>query len=183
MKYVIEHMDPELWIWSLLEYKHIASFVGKDNLIITNVKEKEISKIDFCEAHTETADELELKRVCILDPAAEKTLEPSDAKRFDYLVFGGILGNEPAEGRTKDLQVGGAERRNLGKEQLPTDNAVMVAKKIVEGKKLSELKFEYNITIELDEGEEMILPFKYLVVDGKPFVSKEIIEHVKKHGF
>jgi len=184
MKYIIEHMDPKLWPWSIIEYRHISSSVGKENLIVTNVKEKDIEKIaDICEVHTETTDELELDRVCILDPAAEKTLEPSDAKQFDYLVFGGILGNDPPEARTKDLQVAGAERRNLGKEQFPTDNAVMVVKKIIEGTPFEKLRFTYNITIELDEGEEMILPFKYLLIDGKPFISKEIIEHVKKHGF
>jgi ribosome biogenesis SPOUT family RNA methylase Rps3 len=181
MKYIIEHMDPKLWPWSIIEYRHISSFVGKENLIITNVKEKDIEKIaDICEAHTETTDELELDRVCILDPAAEKTLEPGDVAKFGYLVFGGILGNDPPEARTKDLQVGGAERRNLGTEQFSTDNAVAVAKEIISGKKLSELKFTHDLTIELDEGEEMILPFKYLVVEGKPFVSSELVEFIKK---
>lgn len=181
MKYIIEHMDPKMWPWSVIEYRHISSIVGKENLIITNVKEKDVEKInDFCEAHTEVTDELEFDRVCILDPAAEKTLEPTDAKQFDYLVFGGILGNDPPEARTKDLEVAGAERRNLGIEQFSTDNAVMVAKKIIDGKKFSELDFMHDLTIELDEGEEMILPFKYLLVDGKPFVSAELVEFIKK---
>jgi ribosome biogenesis SPOUT family RNA methylase Rps3 len=180
MKYIIEHMDKKLWPWSIIEYRHISSTVGKDNLIITNVKVKDHKKIDFCEVHSETTDELELDKVCVLDPAAEKTLDPSDSANFDYLVFGGILGNDPPEARTKDLQIRCAERRNLGVEQFSTDNAVAVAKEIISGKKLSELKFTHNLTIDLDEGEEMILPFKYLLVDGKPFVSAELVEFIKK---
>ena len=183
MKYIIEHMDPEMWEWSQLEYRHVAQNVGKENLILTNVKKKDISKIDFCEAKTESVSGMGLKRVCILDPGAEKTLEPSDAAKFDYLIFGGILGNDPPEARTKDLVVPGAERRNLGVEQFSTDNAVMVAKQIIDGKKLSSLKFTHDLTIEMGDGEEIILPFKYLVLNGKTFVSDKIIEYVKEHGF
>jgi ribosome biogenesis SPOUT family RNA methylase Rps3 len=183
MKYIIEHMDPEMWEWSQLEYRHIAEAVGKENLLITNVKQKDLKKIDFCEAKAESVSSMGLKRVCVLDPAAEKTLEPSDAAKFDYLVFGGILGNDPPEARTKDLIVPGAERRNLGQEQFSTDNAAMVAKQIIDGKKLSSLKFTHDLVIEMDDGEEMILPFKYLVLDGKTYVSPKIIEYVKEHGF
>jgi ribosome biogenesis SPOUT family RNA methylase Rps3 len=183
MKYIIEHMDPELWEWSQLEYRHIAEAVGKENLMITNLKKKDIPKIDFCEAKTESVSALGLNRVCVLDPGAEKTLEPSDASRFDYIVLGGILGNDPPEARTKDLVVAGAERRNLGTEQFSTDNAAMVAHQIMSGKKLSQLKFTQDLIIEMDDGEEIILPFKYLVLDGKTYVSPKIIEYVKKHGF
>lgn len=31
-------------------------------------------------------------RVCLLDPQAPQTLSPADADRFDWFVFGGILG-------------------------------------------------------------------------------------------
>ena len=183
MKYIIEHMDPELWDWSLLEYKHVAENVGEEDLMLTNVKESDIAKIDFCEARKEKTNDLCLKRLCILDPAAEKTLSPDDADNFDYLVFGGILGNYPPEARTKELVADGADRRNLGKDQFSTDNAVIVAKKIMDGKKLADLEFMSDFTIPIDKGEEIILPFKYLLVDGKPFISPDIVDYVKKHGF
>ena len=32
------------------------------------------------------------ERVCLLDPAAEKNLNPDDSKDFDVFLFGGILG-------------------------------------------------------------------------------------------
>jgi ribosome biogenesis SPOUT family RNA methylase Rps3 len=185
MKYIIEHMDPELWEWSVLEYKHVSQHVGKDNLIVTHVMQEDEDKLGgCCEVEMQSVAELGLRRVCVLDPDAEKTLEPSDASEFDYLVFGGILGDHPAKARTKELQVPGAKRRNLGKEQLATDNAVMVAKMIVEdGKKLSDLEFSKDFVVPMDEGEEIILPFTYVMVDGKVFISDEIVEHVKEHGF
>ena len=105
MKYIIEHMDDELWEWSVIEYRHAAEHIGADNLIVTNVKQAEHDKLSgCCEVKTERAASLGLQKVCVLDPAAEQTLEPGDAERFDYLVFGGILGNEKPEGRTKGLQ-------------------------------------------------------------------------------
>jgi ribosome biogenesis SPOUT family RNA methylase Rps3 len=183
MKYIIEHMDPEMWEWSAIEYKHTAAAVGQGNLMITNVRQEDEDKLDGLETDTVSVSALGLNRVCVLDPAAEKTLEPADASEFDYLVFGGILGNYPAEKRTKGLAVRGAERRNLGKDQFSTDNAVMVAHQIMSGKRLSELEFVDEFVVEMDEGEEIILPFKYLVIGRKPFISEKIIEYVKEHGF
>jgi ribosome biogenesis SPOUT family RNA methylase Rps3 len=38
--------------------------------------------------------------------------------------------------------------------------------------------------IEIQEGEEVILPFKYVLQDGKPFISEKIIAIVKRdEGF
>lgn len=183
MKYIIEHMDPEMWDWSAIEYKHAAAAVGTENLMVTNVPQEDEDKLEGVETDTVSVSALGLNRVCVLDPAAEKTLEPADASEFDYLVFGGILGNYPAEARTKKLVVRGADRRNLGKDQLSTDNAVMVAHQIIIGKKLDELEFVDEFVIEMGEGEEIILPFKYLVIRGKPFISGKIVEYVKEHGF
>ncbi|MBW2972176.1 hypothetical protein KY359_04030 [Candidatus Woesearchaeota archaeon] len=183
MKYIIEHMDPEMFQWCVVEYKNAAEAVGRENFMITNVGGQDTSKLDRIETRKEKAAALGLKRVCVLDPAAEKTLEPSDAGRFDNLVFGGIMGDYPPRARTAELVVPGAERRNLGKDQFSTDNAVMVAKQIISGKRLSELEFQQDFVIRMDEGEEIILPYKYLLVDGKPFISEEIVEYVKEHGF
>lgn len=184
MKYIIEHMDPELWDWSVLEYKNVAKHVGSDNLIVSNVPQDEEEKLDgVCDVDNLSVTTMGLARVCVLDPEAEQELSPDDADKFDYLVFGGILGDHPPKARTRELQVPGAERRNLGQAQMSTDNAVMVAKLIVEGKKLSELSFQDDLVIPMDEGEEIILPFRYLVIDGKVFVSDAVVEYVKEHGF
>ncbi|MEK6921972.1 MAG: hypothetical protein AABX82_08835 [Nanoarchaeota archaeon] len=79
MKYIIEHMDPELFDWCLLEYTHISEIVGKENLIFTNIKKAEEKKKleTLGSVEQKSVKELNLKSVCILDPAASKTLEPT----------------------------------------------------------------------------------------------------------
>ena len=179
MKYVIEHLEPELFKWCVIEYKHISKIVGRENLIITNIKEKEKLK-DYAEMHSENVGELGFKDVCILDPGANKTLEPSDAKKFKYIVLGGILGDNPPRKRTKEELTLEGERRNLGKKQMATDNAVYVAKEILNGKRFEDLKFIDGIEVETAEGESCILQFSYVVVDDKPLISDELVEYLKK---
>ncbi len=179
MKYIVEHLDPELYEWCLLEYTHISEIVGKENLLFTNIK-KDRKKLEMLgRVEEKSVKELSLKRVCILDPAASKTLEPKDA--FDYLLFGGILGDWPPQQRTKkEFREIDAERRNLGKEQMSTDTAVYVAKKIIEGKKFSEFAFVDELVIPVEDGEEIILPFRFVVEHGKPVLAKGYVEFVKK---
>ena len=90
MKIIIEHLDPRLWKWSLLEYKHISEFASKDNLIFTNIKgpktAEKLSKLGT--VYKESVKELNFKNACILDPDAKETLTPKD--KFDYVIMGGI---------------------------------------------------------------------------------------------
>jgi ribosome biogenesis SPOUT family RNA methylase Rps3 len=187
MKYVIEHLEPRLFKWCVIEYKHISKLVGRQNLMITNLKGAQPDKLkSLCYGSKKKVSELGLKRVCVLDPAAEKKLTPSDKDKFDYLVFGGILGDYPPRQRTKEeLSVPGAERRHIGKEQFPTDNAVMVCKKIIEeGIPFDKLEFKDNISIEMGKGEYMDFPFRYLIVDDKPLFSDELLKFIKtRKGF
>src|SRR3989338_4746664 len=184
MKYIIEHLDPELYEWCMVEYTHISEIVGKEHLIFTNIKKEEekkkLEKIGSVEQ--KSVKELSLKRVCILDPAASKTLESRDKQTFDYLVFGGILGDWPPQQRTKkDLsEKMNAEHRNLGEEQMSTNTAVYVAKKIMDGKKFSDFEFIEELVIPIEEGEEISLPFRFVVENGKPILAKGYIEFVKK---
>lgn len=179
MRFVIEHLEPELFEWCIIEYRHISRIVGRENLVITNVKDKEKLK-DFATVYSESVGSLKLNGVCVLDPEAEKVLEPADAKIFRFLVFGGILGDYPPRKRTKEELVLSGERRNLGKEQMATDNAVFVAKKIVDGTPMDKLKFVDTIEIGTAEGESCIMPYRYVLVDGKPLVSKELEEYLKR---
>ncbi len=189
MKYVIEHMDPEMFEWCVVEYSNAADAVGKENFMVTNVGNQDLSGLKGIETCKENVSEMGLKRVCVLDPEAPEELSPSDADKYDYLIFGGILGHYPPQARTRNLVVADADRRNLGKDQFSTDNAIMVAKQIIDGKKLAELKFQQDYVIEIEyneatgAGEQIILPYKYLLIDGKPFISEAIIEYVKEHGF
>lgn len=182
MKYVIEHFG-KAFKWHLIEYEHISKIVGKENLIFTNVKGKKEALAAFGEVKKESIAELCLPNVCVLDPASDKLLTPEDCKRFKYLVFGGILGDYPPRERTKELltcRMKNAETRNLGKEQMPTDNAVYAAKLIAEGTKFEDIKFIDTIEIDIQKGLSVELPFRYVEVNGKPLISEKLVEFLKK---
>ena len=186
--YIIEHLEPELFEWCLIEYEHISQFIGKDCLWFTNVKnEADIKKLEsFGKVFAESVKNMKLGKACVLDPEAEKTLEPGED--FDYYIFGGILGDFPPKKRTKvELTrfIPDIPTRNIGKEQMSTDNAVYTAVQIAEnGKKLSELKFQDKVSIEINEFESVELPYRYNLANGKPFMSSKIKEYlVKKSGF
>lgn len=177
MKFIIEHLEPEIYKWCILEYEHISSFVGKENLWITNVCGKELEK--FAKLSEKSVSKLNLKKACVLDPEATQELSFDDAKKFDYFVFGGILGDYPPRKRTQEELNLNCERRNLGKEQMATDNAVYVAKEILNGKKLSSIEFQDGVEIEIKEGEAVQLPYKYVLVKGKPLICEALIEMLK----
>ena len=106
---IVEHLDPELEEWQSLEYACIAeecasarfSFLlsglsslsaissrlslGASNLTIQNVE------------NLYSTNE-ERRKVCLLDPKAEKDLSPEDGEAFDVFSFGGILGDDPPRG-------------------------------------------------------------------------------------
>jgi len=185
MKYIIEHLEPKLYKWCFIEYRHISRIAGKKNLIFTNLNKNQAEKLkNYGKCFTKKVSELNLKNICVLDPEAKKTFAPKDAKRFDCLVFGGILGDYPPRKRTKaELKLKG-ERRNIGKEQFPTDNAVAVCKNIVNGIPLGKMKFVDFIELDLRKGESVQFPFRYLLVNGKPLISGELVEFLKKRkGF
>ncbi len=180
-KYVIAHLEPRLWKWCQIEYSHISKIAGKENVIFTNIKERDIKKLNgLGTVYTKSLEQLGLKNICVLDPLAKKTLSKDDS--FDYLVFGGILGDEPMQGRTeKELSSRmSAQTRNLGKEQMPTDTAVYVAKHIVDGGSLSDLKFQDEIEIQIKEGESIVLPFRYVLRGRKPLLPDGLPEFLKK---
>jgi len=187
MVYIIEHLEPRVWNWCLIEYRHISKLVGKNNLWFTNIKRKNKNLEKIGKVIKKSVQELDLDNACILDPEAKETLTPGEAKKFKYYIFGGILGDFPPRKRTEaELTqfMPKTAKRNIGKEQFPTDNAVCVVKEIVSGKKLSDLKFQDNLDIEINEIESVTLPFRYLLVKGKPLVCPEIVSHMKhKRGF
>ena len=191
-KFIIEHLEPRLWRWSLEEYRSASEIVGKSNLIFTNCSgiakkaKKKLEKLGKV-VNVKAEDFLKNKnKICILDPKARKKLEPKEAKKFDYFVFGGILGDNPPKGRTKLIKIPKAARRNLGKIQMSTDNAIAVVKRIVAGARLADLKFIDAPEILIKNGKiktSVILPFRYLSIDGKPMISKGIEKLIKERKF
>ena len=185
--FLIEHLESELGKWCMMEYVHMSEEVGKKNIWFTNVPRKDTKKLEkvgnvFDKSVRNLA--LNMKRVCVLDPDASETLTPEDAGKFDYFVFGGILGDNPPRKRTgPELTqfMKGAGVRNIGKEQMSTDNAVFTVKKIiVEGKKFEDLKFQDEVEIEKNDVESFILPYRYNLVNGKPYMSEKLVEFLKK---
>jgi len=187
--YIIEHLEPELFEWCLIEYENISKIVGKENLWFTNVGNKKKSdrkKLEkFGKVFSKSVKEMNLENACILDPESKKILKPKD--NFDYYIFGGILGDYPPRKRTKNqlTKFLKAETRNISKEQMSTDNAVYTVKQIVEkGKNFNELNFVDNISVKINEFESVELPYRYNLIKGKPLVSKKIKTYLrKKKGF
>jgi len=186
--YILEHLDKEIYPWSLIEYKRISKIVGKRNLWFTNIKYKDKNKLkNYGRVFAESVKSMKLDNACILDPEASILLSLRDKNKFKYLIIGGILGEYPAKKRTEELltsKMRNCETRNLGKEQLSTDNAVYVAHKIISGTKLKDIRFVDSPEIKVNKIESVILPFRYPLVNGKPLMSNKIIKNLKKNpGF
>lgn len=187
MKYIIEHLEDEMYPWCIIEYEQISRRAGKDNILFTNVPKKDQAKIKkFGETTDKSVLHLKLERSCLLDPKAEKTLTPADAKRFYSFIFGGILGDHPERGRTEKYltsKLKGVETRNLGKKQMSTDTAVLATKLVLQGKRIEQLEFKDSLALKLKKGkihEEVILPYRYVILEGKPAISKKLVNYLKK---
>jgi ribosome biogenesis SPOUT family RNA methylase Rps3 len=183
--YIIEHLEPKLWKWCLIEYENISKLVGEENLWFTNIKKNsdKLKLRSFGKVFGESVRSMGLTDVCVLDPEAEKTLSNQDSEKFNYFIFGGILGDYPPKKRTKEELtkfISNPNIRNIGKEQMSTDNAVFTVKEILSGRKFEDLKFQENVSIEINEFESIDLPYRYNIVDGKPFISRKIIDYLKK---
>lgn len=184
--YIIEHLEPRMWKWCLIEYKHISKIVGKKNLWFTNVKKGNQELEKYGKIITKSVKELHLKNACVLDPTAEKTLTPKEAKKYDHFIFGGILGDYPPKKRTKKhlTRFLDIDARNIGKKQMSTDTAVYVVKLITDGFSLGHIKFKQNIEIPTGKHESVCMPYRYVLVNKKPLLSDELLQYLKrKRGF
>ncbi len=184
--FIIEHLEPELWEWCLIEYQHISQIAGKNNVWFTNVKKENVKKLKkYGRVFSKSIKTLCLKNLAVLEPKAKKFLTPSRAKEFNYFVFGGILGDNPPKNRTTfELAqfLKNSEAFNIGKEQMSTDNAVFVVKQIINGANISEINFQDNIDIKINDIESTILPYRYVVLRGRPLISKDLIAYLKKEN-
>lgn len=174
MRFVIEHLEPELFDWCKIEYEHVSKWVGKGNLLISNCKEK----LSFCDADERHVWDLKLKNACVLDPDAKQQLTPEIAKKFENFIFGGILGDDPPRKRTEPELTSklGFPSFNLGKAQMSTDTAVIVTKMICDGVPLEKLEFQNGFDVVVGENESVHLPYKYLLKDGKVVMSQKLID-------
>ena len=183
MKFIIEHLENEIYEWCLIEYENISKYVGKENLIFTKTNSSKLKK--FGKVEPKSVVDLNLKRACLLDPKAKKMLSPPDVNNFDYFIFGGILGDFPEQGRTEKYltsKLKNVEVRNLGSVQMSTDTAVLVAKMILDGKNFNDIKFIDSPNIPIKKGkyiEELNLPYRYVSKNNKPIISPKLIKYLK----
>jgi ribosome biogenesis SPOUT family RNA methylase Rps3 len=180
MKFIIEHMEPEMYEWCVIEYKHISEIVGKENLIFTNVKKGADLIKGFGKIYSESVKELKLAKICLLDPSADKVLSSSDKSKFDYFLFGGILGDFPRRRRTGKLKDITSDKRNLTDKQMSTDTAVLVAKRVLDGEKITDIPFKDGIEIEMGPNESVEFPFRYVLENGKPILPDGLIDYLKR---
>jgi len=181
---VIEHCEPELSEWLMLEYVH-ASKLWKGDVVFTNIKGEKLATWlrPLGKVEAKGIDELfSGKRCIVLDPQAEKQLDAGDFSNLDSVIVGGILGYEAPQGRTKKLISDryGYETRNLGRTQLSIDGAVFVAKAIALGMKLSEIEIATEVEIVHDETHSTVLPFGYPVIDNNPILTPGLVEYLTR---
>ena len=82
------------------------------------------------------------ERVCFMDMRGESKLQPADAAQFQFVIFGGILGDHPPRDKAKEFRSNFSNVRSLGPTQMTTDTALLVCREILEeGKNIESLKF------------------------------------------
>lgn len=193
MKYIIEHIEEGFSEWVILEYSQILREVGPDNLILTSLPdgttEKDIPQrlldigLRWTTKECVTIDGgIDCSKVCLLDPAATTDLVPEDRSKFEYFVFGGILGSHPRIDRTGILREKyGFAGRRLGELQMTTDTAIRVTQLIIEEQKQFEnIKFIDYPEIKFSKHESTEMPFRY-VMDSKdePILPSGMLELIK----
>lgn len=181
--FVIEHLEPRLSKWVLIEYEHASLIVGKENLAFTNVKRGFKTLGKFGKVYEKSAIELfDNEKTIVLDPKATELLEPSDFDNTEIVVVGGILGDHPPRGRTFKLitsKMKRARAKSLGNRQFSIDGAIYMALKVAQGLRLSDIPVADSLTLKCGD-LEIHLPFSYPLINGKPVISPKLIDYLLK---
>jgi hypothetical protein len=51
VRMVVEHLEPSMGEWVVLEYIHMVEVVGKENLLVTNISEADAAFLPEGESH------------------------------------------------------------------------------------------------------------------------------------
>lgn len=200
MIYIIEHMEAGFTEWVILEYSQIIRDVGSQNLLLTSLPKgteipKELQKLGLQWTNKEvtllTSEDfsfipitgIEKSKTCLLDPAATTDLLPEDSQKFNYFVFGGILGDHPPRDRTGELREKyGFEGKRLGNKQMTTDTAIRTTQLIVDKKITFEnIKFIDYPEIRFNKYEATEMPFRYVLdANSKPIFPIGMLDLIKK---
>ncbi|ETS74580.1 hypothetical protein PFICI_13064 [Pestalotiopsis fici W106-1] len=192
--YIVEHLDPELGPWSELEYIAIARESGeaKATFVLSSLPDafkvpEKLAQEPAFKAERRGVEEMYpegngKERVCLLDPAADKDLNPDDKGEFDVFLFGGILGDDPPRDRTSELRKKGFTGRRLGPVQMTTDTAVRVTRMVIEEQyTLGNIPYTDHPDLKFSEHESTQMPFRYVKdKDGKPIMPEGMVDLIKK---
>ncbi|KAI0842695.1 DUF431-domain-containing protein [Hypoxylon sp. FL0890] len=191
--YIVEHLDPELGQWSELEYIAIAEETQRagNTFMLSSLPQgfkvpEKLSQIQAFKAEQRGVEEIyggeKKERVCLLDPQAEKDLNPDDKREFDVFLFGGILGDDPPRDRTSELRKKGFKGRRLGPVQMTTDTAVRVTRMVIEEQfTLNKIPYVDFPELKFNEHESTQMPFRYVTdKEGKPIMPEGMVDLIKK---
>ncbi|KAK7204787.1 SAM-dependent RNA methyltransferase [Myxozyma melibiosi] len=194
--YVVEHMEDGIFPWVLLEYLAVSKDVGgADHFFLTSMNPDLHASLppqlaDKSVVTTTTDEVIALPavsaaaaagRVCLLDPGAEQELVPEDGDRFDWYVFGGILGDHPPRDRTAELRRYGFAGRRLGPVQMTTDTAIRVTKTVVEERlPLDKIPYVDFPELRWSRRESTEMPFRYVAdANNEPIMPEGMRELIK----
>jgi len=189
---VIEHLEPCINKWILAEYSYVATLFP-NRVLFTNVKKRKhlevLSRLGSVERRSVKELGIDGPETLILDPRAEKELQPQDLETSKYVVIGGIMGSHPPEGRTwKYITrfMKNSRARNIGRYQFTIAGTAYVVKKVSEGYSLRDLRIVFGLTIEREIGKgvslSIYLPYAFPVDEnGDPVLPKNYIDIVAEY--
>lgn len=187
---VIEHCESEMSPWMILEYRHSSLIYGRDFTVFTNIPpkyQKLLGKYGrvLTDSVVELIERSEIpqRETIILDPLAKEKLTYSDLVSAKYVVIGGILGDNPPRGRTRELitsRLRSVRSFNIGDAQYSIDGAVYYVHYVWENRGEDGFQYIDGVTLSFHT-REIRLPFRYPIVDGKPLLA-EGLEHYLRTG-
>ena len=185
---IIEHLEPVLGEWIWLEYRHVSKMVGRDGILFTNVTDRrEASKLrEIGEVQRDSIvnliDPINSPMI-VLDPQALEQVSPTDFVHSTCLVVGGILGDHPPKGRTKQAitsKMRNSQSRNLGEHQFSVDGAVYMALQVASGKQIAEIPIIDGIEVTINEHYTNLLPFAYPLIKERPLLAPGLRQYLKR---
>ncbi|MEM0356019.1 MAG: SAM-dependent methyltransferase [Desulfurococcaceae archaeon] len=186
---VIEHLEDNISIWLILEYRQASLIYGRENIMFTNVPNKYHKLLNkFGRVTSDSIVELvrrgDIKpyELIVLDPLAKEPLTYNDLVESKYVVIGGILGDHPPRGRTRTYitnNLGNVKARNIGDKQYSIDGSVYVVKYLLDNRNFLNYKFVDSIEIVTNHGL-IILPYRYPVDGDNVVIADGLIEYLTK---
>lgn len=204
--YIIEHLEDQIDAWIALEYNSIINRCGSHRVIFTNINESQLMELElfYCyiksmniQYYTQSIVELRQSvdrfkslhrsNIVLTDMRTTHELSPDTSSAIQYIVIGGILGDNPPRDRAgyiRDSEL--FDLRQLGEKQMSSDTAAYVSTLILDHKHtLTELQYiddpeidltttdqhRYTLvqhndnddTTDREFGESVSLPFRYIL--------------------